>query len=333
MHYLYYRSAGSTMTQSHRLDFQQIIASSLREQGRALLALSERVNGSFIEAVKLMLDCKGRVVVSGMGKSGLIGKKIAATLASTGTCSFFIHPGEAFHGDLGMVRSDDLADTVILISYSGETDEVLKLIPSLKSFGNRIIAITGGLDSTLAQNADVVLDASVSQEVCPNNLAPTTSTTAALAIGDALAVALIKARNFQPHDFARFHPGGSLGRRLLTRVRDVMKSEQLPLVTLDTPVAQVVMVMTETRTGTALVMNSEDRLEGIITDGDLRRYLSDHDSLKGAQASDIMTRQPLCISQNAKLSEAEEKMRQAHIKCLVALDEQQRVTGIVDWAD
>ncbi len=315
------------------LDFSKIITSSLEEQGRALLSLSERVDSSFVEAVNLMFECRGRVIISGMGKSGLIGKKIAATLASTGTYSFFMHPGEAFHGDLGMVRFDELADVVVLISYSGETDEVLKLIPSLKSFGNKIIAITGGINSTLAKNADVVLDASVSQEVCPNNLAPTTSTTVALAIGDALAVALIKARNFQPHDFARFHPGGSLGRRLLTRVRDVMNASNLPIVNGDTPVSDVVLVMTETRTGTALVLNENQELQGVITDGDLRRYLLAHDSLKGVLASDIMTRDPVCISQDTKLSEAESIMRDAHIKCLIATDEQERVVGLVDWAD
>ena len=189
------------------IDMRQVMANALREQGNALFSLSERVDESFENAVELMLSCKGRVIISGMGKSGLIGKKIAATLASTGTMSFFMHPGEAFHGDLGMVRFDEKADVVVLISYSGETDEVLKLIPSLKSFGTKIIAITGGMGSTLAKNADVVLNGSVKEEVCPNNLAPTTSTTVAIAIGDVLAVALIKARNFQPQDFARFHPG------------------------------------------------------------------------------------------------------------------------------
>ena len=212
------------------LDIQNIMKAAISEQGEALLELSHRVGNDFVKATDLMMACKGRVIISGMGKSGLIGKKIAATLASTGTRSFFMHPGEAFHGDLGMVRYDEFADVVVLISYSGETDEVLKLIPSLKGFGNKIIAITGGVNSTLAKNADVVLDGSVKQEVCPNNLAPTTSTTAAIAIGDALAVALIKARDFQPLDFARYHPGGSLGRRLLTRVSDVMKKGQLPFV-------------------------------------------------------------------------------------------------------
>jgi len=323
----------STKTEQNTLDIRQIMAASLREQGQELLALSERVGEPFEQAVQLMLDCKARVIISGMGKSGLIGRKIMATLASTGTRSFFMHPGEAFHGDLGMVRFDDLADIVVLISYSGETDEVLKLIPSLKSFGTRIVAITGGLDSTLAKNADVVLDASVSSEVCPNNLAPTTSTTVALAIGDALAVALMRARNFQPLDFARFHPGGSLGRRLLTRVKDVMRSHRLPMVTPSTPVSDVLFAMTETRTGMALVMGEHGSLDGVITDGDLRRYLVDHDNLKGLLANDLMTSDPVCISQDTMVADAEQLMREQQLKWLIAMDDSNRVVGLMDWTD
>ena len=319
------------------LNTRQIISASLREQGQELLALSERVDARFEQAVQLMLDCKARVIISGMGKSGLIGRKIAATLSSTGTRSFFMHPGEAFHGDLGMVRFDDLADIVVLISYSGETDEVLKLIPSLKSFGTRIIAITGGLNSTLAKNADVVLNASVRSEVCPNNLAPTTSTTVALAIGDALAVALIRKRNFQPLDFARFHPGGSLGRRLLTRVKDTMRRDRLPKVTLSTPVTDALLTMTDTRTGMALVMADNGGLAGIITDGDLRRYLVEHDNLKGLMAADLMTTAPVTISQEAMLADAEQLMRERHLKWLVVLDDalndDPQVVGLLEWAD
>ncbi|MDD7805644.1 MAG: KpsF/GutQ family sugar-phosphate isomerase [Endozoicomonas sp. (ex Botrylloides leachii)] len=321
------------MVPDHTLNYRSIMIRSLQEQGKALLALSDRIDASYEEAVELMLACKGRVIISGMGKSGIIGKKIAATLASTGTHSFFMHPGEAFHGDLGMVRSDQEADLIVLLSYSGETEEVLKLIPSLKSFGNKIIAITGGLESTLAKHADIVLDGCVAQEVCPLNLAPTTSTTVALAIGDALAIALIKARNFQPQDFARFHPGGSLGRRLLTRVSDVMNKNNLPLVNTDTAISDAVLVMTETRTGTAIVLNRDKSLAGVVTDGDLRRYLTTSDSLKGVCAKDIMTPNPLCISQDMKLSEAEAKMRSAHVKCLIAVDVDQQVTGLLDWAD
>lgn len=314
------------------MEMRQIMANALREQGHALFSLSERVDESFENAVEMMLSCKGRVIISGMGKSGLIGKKIAATLASTGTMSFFMHPGEAFHGDLGMVRFDEKADVVVLISYSGETDEVLKLIPSLKTFGTKIIAITGGMDSTLAKNADVVLNGSVKEEVCPNNLAPTTSTTVAIAIGDALAVTLIKARHFQPQDFARFHPGGSLGRRLLTRVKDVMQKDRLPLVGLSMPVHDVILTMTETRSGMALVMDDNNQLAGVITDGDLRRYMTTHENLHGLFASDLMSANPVCISKDAKLAEAEAAMKDSHIKCLVAMDECGAVVGLIDWA-
>ncbi len=312
-------------------DTRQIMTNALREQGQALMTLSERVDESFEQAVNTILACKGRVIISGMGKSGLIGKKIAATLASTGTISFFMHPGEAFHGDLGMVRFDEKADVIVLISYSGETDEVLKLIPSLKSFGTKIIAITGGMNSTLANNADVVLNAGVEQEVCPNNLAPTTSTTVTLAIGDALAVALIKARDFQPQDFARFHPGGSLGRRLLTRVKNVMQKERLPFVSLDSDITNVVLTMTECRYGIALVQDEKKELVGVISDGDLRRFLIDHDNVAGLRASDLMTTDPVCISQEVKVADAESVMRDAHIKCLIATDDEGNVVGLVDW--
>ena len=314
-----------------QIDLRQVMANSLQDQGNALFTLSERVDSSFENAVEMMLYCKGRVIISGMGKSGLIGKKIAATFASTGTMSFFMHPGEAFHGDLGMIRYDNTPDVLILISYSGETDEILKLIPSLKTFGTKIIAITGETDSTLANNADIVLNASVKEEVCPNNLAPTTSTTVAIAIGDALAVALIKARNFQPQDFARFHPGGSLGRRLLTRVKDVMQSHPLPFVQRSTPISDVLISMTETRTGVALVMSDSRSLEGVITDGDLRRYLMEHDNLKDLFAGDLMVTEPVCISQDTMLADAEQLMHDKHIKWLIALDDDNKVTGMVDW--
>lgn len=319
------------ITNPYAPSLRQVMSAALREQGLALTALSERVDSSFEQAVEMMYTCKARVIISGMGKSGLIGRKIAATLASTGTMSFFMHPGEAFHGDLGMIRSDEMADIVVLISYSGETDEVLQLIPSLKSFGTKIIAITGGLNSTLAANADVVLDGSVKEEVCPNNLAPTTSTTVALAIGDALAVALIKARNFQPLDFARFHPGGSLGRKLLTRVKDVMRTKRLPLVSRSIPITDVLITMTDTRTGFALVVDEQNNLEGVISDGDLRRYLVNHDNLKGLFAADLMMHEPICINQNTMFADAEQLMRDQHIKWLVATDDQNKVCGILDW--
>ncbi|MCE0555827.1 KpsF/GutQ family sugar-phosphate isomerase [Motilimonas sp. E26] len=294
----------------------------------ALKRLAETADQRYIDAIRLLKHCQGRIVVCGMGKSGLIGKKIAASFASLGQPAFFMHPGEAFHGDLGMVQPGDV---LLLLSYSGETDEVLKIIPSLKHFGNKIIAITGGLESSLAKNADLVLDASIEKEACPNNLAPTTSTTVALAIGDALAATLALETQFSPMDFAKYHPGGSLGRRLLTRVKDVMRSEQLPTVSADTPITDALMVMTQTRTGLALVMQ-DDALLGVITDGDVRRYLLAGHQVTSGVAQDMMTRSPRTVDETCMLAEAEELMREKHIKWLVVTNAQQRVSGILEWS-
>lgn len=297
-------------------------------EAQALQQCADRVGDEFVNAIALMKHCQGRVIVCGMGKSGLIGKKIAATLASVGTPSFFLHPGEAFHGDLGMVQANDI---LLLLSYSGETDEILKIIPSIKAFGNKIIAITGGLNSSLSKHADVTLDGSVDKETCPNNLAPTTSTTVALAIGDALASTLVLETKFSPMDFARYHPGGSLGKRLLTRVKDVMRSDNLPEVALDTPVTQALMVMTETRTGLALVLE-QGELKGVITDGDVRRYLLAGQDINQGLAQDMMTVSPCSVDQDTMLAEAEDLMRQKHIKWLVVTDSEQALVGILEWS-
>lgn len=297
-------------------------------QSTAITAHSKLVGEDYLQALLLMKNCKGRVIVSGMGKSGHIGKKIAATLASVGTPSFFMHPGEAFHGDLGMITADDL---LLLISYSGETDELLKIIPSIQHFGNKIISITGGKNSTLAKNSDVVLDASVEKETCPNNLAPSTSTTLTLVIGDALANTLTLEKDFSPMDFARFHPGGSLGKRLLTFVRDEMRSENLPVVALETSLTDVLMIMTETRTGLALVMQ-DGCLQGVITDGDVRRFLISGQSIVDSQAKQLMNIAPCLIAANARLTEAEELMREKHIKWLVVSNDGKKVDGIIEWA-
>jgi len=219
-------------------------------QAQALNKISSQLGSPFEEAVNLILNTPGRTVVCGMGKSGLIGQKMAATFASTGTPSFFMHPAEAFHGDLGMLTTDDL---IILISYSGETDEVIKLLPSLKHFGNKIVAIVGEDNSTLGKHADVVLNVSVEREVCPNNLAPTTSTLTTMAMGDALAVVLIKERDFQASDFARYHPGGSLGKKLLVKVQDVMHRENLPVVGKEEMLQNAILVMTEGRLGMVVI--------------------------------------------------------------------------------
>jgi arabinose-5-phosphate isomerase len=297
-------------------------------QSKALTVHSEQVGDEYLQALALMKNCIGRVIVCGMGKSGHIGKKISATLASLGTPSFFMHPGEAFHGDLGMITKDDI---VMLISNSGETDEILKIIPSIQHFGNKIISITGGINSTLAKHSDVVLDASVEKETCPINLAPTTSTTLSLVIGDALAAALTLEKNFTPMDFARFHPGGSLGKRLLTFVRNEMRSEDLPIVKLQTSLTDALMVMTETRTGLALVMH-DNALQGVITDGDVRRFLISGEDIQECNAQKLMNSSPCFISPNARLTAAEDIMREKHIKWLVVSEDGRKLDGIIEWA-
>ena len=304
------------------------IKQTFKQQGETLLDLAANFNkAQYKLALSLMIQCKGHVIICGMGKSGHVGRKISATLASTGTPSFFVHPAEAFHGDLGMITPDDV---VVLISNSGETDEVLKLIPSLKNFGNRIIAITGGMKSTLAKNADAVLEIKMQGESCPNNLAPTTSTTLTMAIGDALASALMNKRNFMPNDFARFHPGGSLGRRLLTRLKDVM-STRLTKVFPDFPLKEVIVGMTKDQHGIALVME-DNNLIGVITDGDLRRAMTRQDfDLDNFKAKDIMTGNPITASPFAMLSDAEELMRTHQIKQLLVVDDMNIPIGIVDF--
>ncbi|PWY46209.1 SIS domain-containing protein [Pseudomonas sp. RW405] len=305
-----------------------IAKEALIAQAQAVTQLAGRIDGEFQSAVELLLSCKGRAVVCGMGKSGLIGKKMVATFASTGTPSFFLHPAEAFHGDLGMLKP---IDVLILISYSGETDELIKLIPSLKSFGNKIIAMTGNGNSTLAKHADIWLDISVEREVCPNNLAPTTSTLATMAMGDALAVALIEAIQFKPMDFARYHPGGSLGRKLLTRVRDVMHSPA-PVVSPSTSFHDCLLVMTRSRLGLTAVMD-EDKLVGIVTDGDLRRALVEDEGVIHANVELFMTAHPHTIMEDAQLSEAEAYMLDNKIRALAVVDDQNSVVGVVEIFD
>lgn len=291
--------------------------------------LKQRLSDEFNQAVELMLHCEGRVVVAGIGKSGLVGKKMVATFASTGTPSFFLHPTEAFHGDLGMLKP---IDVVILISNSGETDDVNKLIPSLKSFGNKIIAITGNPHSTLGKYADVVLNIHVEREACPNNLAPTTSTLVTMALGDALAIALINARDFRAEDFARFHPGGSLGRKLLCRVRDVM-NPNVPVAEPSATFSECLSVMNEGRMGVAVIMQAGE-LCGIITDGDIRRTLAKFgaESLNKT-AEQIMSRSPKTIADSTFLGKAEEMMKALHIHSLVALDEYGKVSGLMEFSN
>lgn len=310
------------------MNYLQIARETLGVEEKALGQLSEKLDGTFTDVVDLILNCKGRLVIGGIGKSGLVGKKMVATFASTGTPSFFLHPTEAFHGDLGMLKP---IDVVMLISYSGETDDVNKLIPSLKNFGNKIIALTSNRNSTLARHADYVLDISVEREVCPNNLAPTTSVVVTMALGDALAVCLMRARDFQPEDFAKFHPGGSLGRRLLCRVKDQMQT-RLPIATLATSFTDCLTIMNEGRMGVALVMEKH-QLRGIITDGDIRRALTANGAntlIKTAQ--ELMTSHPKTIHQDTYLSEAENYMKAHKIHSLVVVDDAQNVVGLVEFS-
>ena len=302
------------------MNYLQIARETLSVESQALAQLSQRLDDEFSQVVDLILACEGRLVIGGIGKSGLIGKKMVATFASTGTPSFFLHPTEAFHGDLGMLKPIDI---VMLISYSGETDDVNKLIPSLKNFGNKIIALTSNKNSTLARHADYVLDITVEREVCPNNLAPTTSALVTLALGDALAVSLITAR--------QFHPGGSLGRRLLCKVKDQMQT-RLPITTPDTSFTDCLTIMNEGRMGVALVMENQ-QLKGIITDGDVRRALTANgaDTLNKT-AKELMTSSPKTIHENEFLAKAEDLMKEKKIHSLVVVNDENNVVGLVEFS-
>ncbi len=283
----------------------------------SLQSVKAALDNEFTTAVDCILDSSGRVIVCGMGKSGIIGKKIAASLASTGTPSFFMHPGEAFHGDLGMVTS---CDVFIAISNSGETEEVLKLLPFLNSNGNKLIAITGNPSSTLATQAHNHLNIAVPREACPLQLAPTASTTATLVMGDALTVALMKAKNFQPEHFARFHPGGSLGRRLLNKVSDEMITENLPVVDTFAPITDVINIMSKGSLGLTLVMK-HNKVDAIITDGDLRRAIEKHHKdLFDLSAGDIASNSPEIIGSSTSMAIAYEIMQKKQINCLVVSD-------------
>ena len=310
-------------------DASAIAQETLDIEIEALQRMRSRMDERFNEAVEIVLTMQGRVVVVGMGKSGIIGQKIAATLASTGTPAFFVHPGEAFHGDLGMIRAVDVA---LLISNSGETEEVLRILPFLEHQQNKIIALTGDMDSALARHSHVVLDVGVEREACKNNLAPTSSTTNTLAMGDALAVALTVKRDFQPEDFARFHPGGSLGRRLLTRVCDVMHKGPLPVCSPDASFRDVVTSITDGRMGLTLVMD-EQALHGIITDGDLRRAFEAQDDVKQLNAGQMMSPCPLTIDQHMRFAEAEAYMRDKEVGALVVQDENGQTVGVLQIYD
>jgi len=299
-------------------------------QSKEILNILDNLTDDFEKAVESILKIDGKVIICGMGKSGLIGKKIAATLASTGTPSFFLHPAEAYHGDLGMIGKNDI---VLLISYSGETDEILKLIPFLKEQKNKIIGISGNPNSTLAQNSNFHLNIHIDKEACPLQLAPTTSTTATLVMGDALAVALMKLRNFKDKDFARFHPGGSLGKRLLTNVESVMKKENLPICKEDTNIKEIIYTISKGKCGLVAVLE-DNKIKGIITDGDTRRAMEKYEkNFFELIAKDIMTYNPKTILKTKKLIEANEMMNRYKINSLLVVDENNNLVGIVQMYD
>ncbi len=299
------------------------------EEAKALQSLADTLDENFEKAVEVIYNTKGKLVVTGMGKSGLIGKKIAATMASTGTPSFFLHPGEAIHGDLGMISKED---TVLAISNSGETPELLAIIPTIKRWGNTVIAITNNPKSTLARESDIHLFLNVEKEACPLNLAPTSSSTATLALGDALAIALLEKRGFTEREFAMFHPGGALGRKLM-KVEEIMHTgDRLPLVKEETPLKKAVIVMSEKGFGCALA-EEEGALKGIITDGDLRRFVEKGGSIDKSYVKDAMTKNPKAISASSLAVEALELMEKYNITVLPVVDEKGKVQGLVHLHD
>jgi arabinose-5-phosphate isomerase len=298
----------------------------LRIEAQTLLDQVQMINESFEQAVSIILQSGGKLIVTGMGKSGIIGKKMAATFASTGTPSFFMHPGEAYHGDLGMVEKSDV---ILALSFSGETDEVLKIVPFFKTNGNALISITGKPNSTLAKNSEIHLALDVKQEACPLSLAPTSSTTATLAMGDALAVALMDEREFQPEDFARFHPGGSLGKKLLTKVNMVMVSENLPIIDPSSEFSKIISVISTGKLGLALV-NIDSHTIGLITDGDLRRIMEKFGKNSfDLNAAEIMTKNPKTIGPNESITNAEEFLKENKITSLIVVEENNETIGVL----
>ncbi len=303
----------------------------LRIEADAILGLIERLDGSFATAVDLILHCRGRLIVSGIGKSGHIARKIASTMSSTGTPAYFVHPAEASHGDLGMITRDDV---LLALSNSGESQELLFILPIVKRLGGRVISITGNADSTLAREADIHLDAGVAQEACPLNLAPTASTTAALALGDALAVALLDARGFGADDFARSHPGGTLGRRLLTHVRDVMRTgEAVPTIAADASLTAAILAVSRGGLGLVAITDVDGRAVGIFTDGDLRRAFEKNIDLHHARIADLMSRAPRTISPDRLAVEAVEMMERHRINALLVVADDGKLIGALNMHD
>jgi arabinose-5-phosphate isomerase len=322
------------MSEPAHLQAQQCLALARQTfaiEAAAVQALGQRVGPSFVQAIERLLACRGRVVVMGMGKSGHIGRKIAATLASTGTPAMFVHPAEASHGDLGMITDQDV---LLAISNSGQSEELTGLLPALRRQQVALIALTGSLDSELARHADVVLDCSVEQEACPLNLAPTASTTAQLAMGDALAVALLDARGFRAEDFARSHPGGALGRKLLTHVSDVMRRAQaVPQVGLQAPFTELMREMSTKGLGASAVVDAQGQVCGIFTDGDLRRLVEKGQDLRSLRAQEVMHPSPRTVRADALAAQAAAIMEQHRITSVLVVDEQGRLIGALNSND
>jgi len=301
----------------------------LQTEAAAILALVDRLDDRFDRAIRILLDCRGRVIVTGMGKSGIICRKIAATLSSTGTPAFFLHPAEAIHGDLGVIQADDV---VVALSNSGETEEIVRLLETIKRLGARLITITGNCASTLAEASDVALDCHVSEEACPMNLVPTASTTAALALGDALAMTLLVAKGFREEDFASLHPAGRLGKRLMRAGQLMHAGDKAPIVTTTTPMQEVVHEMSRKGLGMTCVVDN-GRLAGIITDGDLRRHMSASVNLLDRTAGDVMTRNPVTIDRATLAAEVLNILEQRTITSIVVVDRNQQVEGVVHLHD
>ena len=309
-----------------------IISSALRTlelQANAVKELNAFINDDFVKAVERIVAGKGRLVVSGIGKSAIVAQKIVSTLNSTGTPSIYMHAADAIHGDLGMIQADDV---VMVISKSGNSPEIKVLIPLVKGFGNMVIGMVGNTQSFLAENANILINTSVSQEACPNNLAPTTSTTAQMVMGDALAICLMELKGFNSDDFAKFHPGGSLGKRLYLRVSDLLSANQKPFIAPESSIKEAIVAISKSRLGAAAVINESNQICGIITDGDLRRMLEKMDDLSILQAKDIMNTSPKKINGDALAAEALELMRQNNINQLLVVDNEQ-YSGIIHIQD
>jgi len=313
------------------MDLIQIAKETFQTEAEALLSMTERLDQNFLDAVETIFSTKGKLIVTGVGKSGLVGAKMAATFASTGTSSFFLHPTEALHGDLGMIGKDD---TLLAISSSGESEELTKILPHIKRFEIPLIGLTGNADSTLARYADVWIDISVEKEACPLNVAPTTSTTLTMALGDALAVALMHKRGFGKEDFASFHPGGSLGKKLFVKIKDLMRTENLPVIRENTPLKEAVVAMSEGKLGTVLMVDENDAFTALLSDGDLRRALMRKDFSMDQPAIDYATLQPRSYSDTELLaSEALEIIENERIQLLPITDEAGKIIGVLHIHD